>query len=91
MRRRYVMESNKKVLPYQAKPASRRSRWVWRAIFLLAMGVALLWTSAATKKAAMRVRARWLVRQCENFELPPDTVVFENDPTLAKTYATNPH
>jgi hypothetical protein len=91
MRRRCVMESDKKVLTYQPKLVTHRSRRVRRAIFFLAMVVVLLWNSAAIKNAAMRVRARWLVRQCENFELPPDTVVFESDPNLARAYATNSH
>ena len=84
------MENKQQILTYQPKLNSHRHRWVWRIIFFVISVAMLSWKSSTIKNAAMQVRARWFVRQCEKFELPPNTVVYECDPNLAKAYANNP-
>lgn len=79
------------ILSYESNAISRRRRR--RAVSLLIIIPAALlswWSWGAIKVFRARVHQRWIVRQCENYQLPPDTVVYETDPSLAGAYAKNP-
>jgi hypothetical protein len=85
------MTAKQQILAYQAKPSHNRHRWVRRIIVVIvALGMLSWWKSATLKNMAVRARGRWNVRKCENYQLSPDTVVYETDPTLARAYASDP-
>jgi len=85
-----IIESKMPTKPLNYAPAPPRSRrWIKRASLLL-ITASMGWSAYQYGPTFWhRIQRQYWQRQCMNFTLPPDTVVYEEEPTAATKLIAN--